>query len=87
MRVVCWKVTELNFRDKTSIDLFCSGLVEFKDVEDEKVKRPVDRQDTDCQWFMEPEHYGSFHWRCSTPYWHPCLCGLTNLIPIWHSPI
>jgi len=72
LRVVCWKVTDLNFRDKTSIDLFCSGMVEFKDVEDDKMKRPTDRQDTDCQWFMEPEHYGSFHWRWIFPVKIPC---------------
>jgi len=27
------------------------------------MKRLNDRQDTDTQWFMEAEHFGSFHWR------------------------
>eukprot|EP00656_Telonema_subtile_P053724 TRINITY_DN7845_c0_g2_i4.p1 TRINITY_DN7845_c0_g2~~TRINITY_DN7845_c0_g2_i4.p1 ORF type:complete len:1170 (+),score=289.91 TRINITY_DN7845_c0_g2_i4:179-3688(+) len=72
LRVVCWKVTDLNFRDKTGVDLFCSGLLEFKSIEDDKMKRPVDRQDTDTQWFMEPQHYGSFHWRWIFPAQLPC---------------
>jgi len=71
LRVVCWRVTELNFRDKTSIDLFVSGAVEYKDVEDDKMKRE-DRQDTDAQWFMESKHYGSFHWRWIFPVKIPC---------------
>ena len=44
LRVICWKVTDLNFRDKTSVDLFTSGLLEFKSVETDKMCRPVNRQ-------------------------------------------
>lgn len=72
LRVICWKVTDLNFRDKTSVDLFTSGLLEFKSVETDKMCRPVNRQDSDTQLFMEPQHYGSFHWRWIFPAEMPC---------------
>jgi len=66
LRVVCWDVDEVMFRDKWKIDMFASAFVEFKDVSNnEQVKVP--REDTDTHWNIDAGDKGIFHWRWKMP--------------------
>lgn len=71
LRVICWKVDDIVFRDKESVDMFVSGTLEYKDVQDNKMHR-CPRVETDTHWFISVGDPGVFHWRWVIPCKIPC---------------
>ena len=49
-------------RDKFKVDLFASGLMEYKDIAT-NMQVKVPREDTDTHWNIDAGDPGIFHWR------------------------
>jgi len=70
-RVVVWQVNNIVLRDKSSVDVFVTGTLEWKDVQDNKSKR-APRESTDTHWMIDAGDPGMFHWRWVIPCQIPC---------------
>jgi len=66
LRCICWRVEDIVFRDRESIDMYVTGTLSYKDVQDNK-EHHLPREETDCQWFVAPGDPGIFHWRWIFP--------------------
>jgi len=71
LRMIIWRVDDIVFRDKSFINQFVSGTLEYKDISDNKMYA-MPRAETDGHYFIDAGDPGVFHWRWIIPCKIPC---------------